>query len=200
MATRDPRVDAYIEKSADFAKPILAHVREIVHEACPEVEEAIKWGWPHFTYKGILCSVAAFKGHCTLNFWKGEDVLGTGVASEGAMGQFGRITSLEDLPPRKTLKEYVKKAKALNEAGTPGPMSRRARPKGEPEVPADLVVELKKNGAAKATFEGLSPGHRREYVEWITEAKRPETRARRLATTVEWLTEGIKRNWKYEKC
>ena len=199
MGIRDPRVDAYIEKSADFAEPILTRIRELVHEVCPEVEETIKWGWPHFIYKGLLCGMAAFKGHCTLNFWKGEDVLGKDVASKGAMGQFGRITSVEDLPSREVLAGYILKAKALNDAGTPGPRSRRSKPRGEPEVPEDLSTALKDNPKAKAAFEGFPPGHRREYVEWITEAKRAETRAKRLATTLEWLAEGKKRNWKYEK-
>ena len=200
MVARDPRVDAYIEKSAGFAKPILTHIREIVHDACPEAEETLKWGFPHFTYKGILCSMASFKAHCALNFWKGKEVLGVEMASEEGMGQFGRLTSVKDLPSKKVLVGYVKRAKALNEAGTPGPISQRARAKGEPEVPEDLLAALKKNKKARATFEGFAPGQRREYVVWITEAKRPETRAKRLATTLEWLAEGKKRNWKYEKC
>jgi uncharacterized protein YdeI (YjbR/CyaY-like superfamily) len=199
MGARDPRVDAYIENSAEFAAPILRRIREVVHEACPEAEETLKWGFPHFTYKGILCSMASFKAHCTLNFWKGDDVLDAGEATEGAMGQFGRLTSVKDLPSRRVLVGYVEKAVALNEAGTPGPISRRAPPRGEPEVPEDLMAALKKSEKARATFEGFPPGQRREYVDWITEAKRPQTRAKRLATTLEWLAEGKRRNWKYEK-
>jgi len=199
MGARDPRVDAYIRKSADFAQPILTHIREIVHEACPGAEETVKWGFPHFTYKGILCSMASFKGHCTLNFWKGVQVLGLGGASGEAMGQFGRLTSVKDLPSKRALRGYVKKAKALNDAGTPGPISRRPGSKGEPEVPEDLLAALKEVKKARDTFEGFPPGQRREYVDWITEAKRPKTRAKRLATTLEWLAEGKKRNWKYEK-
>lgn len=199
MGARDPRVDAYIEKSRDFARPILSHIRETVHAACPEVEETLKWGFPHFTYKGILCSMAAFKAHCALTFWKGEDVVGPEAVSEEAMGQFGRLTSVKDLPPRKVLTAYVNKAKTLNDAGTPGPISRRSRARGEPEVPEDLQVALEKDKKAKATFEGLPPGQRREYVQWINEAKRSETRARRVAKSVKWLTEGKRRNWRYEK-
>jgi len=198
MGARDPRVDAYIEKSADFARPILTRIREVVHGACSEAEETLKWGFPHFTYKGILCSMASFKGHCALHFWKGKDVLGPGVASDEAMGQFGRLTSVKDLPSKRVLAGYVKKAKALNEAGTPGPISKRPRAKAEAEVPEDLAAGLKKNKRARTTFEALSPGQRREYVEWISEAKRPETRAKRLATSLEWLAEGKRRNWKYE--
>lgn len=200
MGALDPRVDLYIENAADFAKPILAHIREIVHDACPEAEETLKWGFPHFTYKGILCSMASFKGHCALNFWKGGEVLGAEVSSEEGMGQFGRLTSVKDLPAKKVLRDHVKKAKALNEAGTPGPISQRARAKGEPEVPEELLAALKTNEKARATFEAFSPGQRREYADWIKDAKRPETRAKRLATTLEWLAEGKKRNWKYEKC
>lgn len=200
MGNRDPRVDAYILKSADFARPILTRIREVVHEACPEAEETLKWGFPHFSYKGILCSMASFKAHCALTFWKGDEVLGSDEASGGAMGQFGRLSALKDLPSKRVLKGYVKKAKALNEAGTPGPISRRTRSREEAEVPDDLRAALKRDKKARATFEALAPGHRREYIGWITEAKRPETRARRLATTLEWLAEGKKRNWKYEKC
>ena len=198
MGARDPRVDAYIEKSADFARPILTHIREVVHDACPEVEETLKWGFPHFTHQGILCSMASFKGHCALMFWKGQDVLGPEAASDEGMGQFGRLTSVKDLPSKKVLAGYVKKAKALNEAGTPGPISRRVRAKGEAKVPEELAAALKKNRKAAATFEAFSPGQRREYVDWINEAKRPETRAKRVATALEWLSEGKRRNWKYE--
>lgn len=200
MGHRDPRVDAYIAESGDFARPILTHIREVVHSACPQAEETIKWGFPHFTYEGILCSMASFKEHCTLNFWKGEQVVGADATSEEAMGQFGRLTSVKDLPAREALQAYVKKAKALNEVGAPGPASQRAKPRGEAEIPEDLLAGLDKNKRARATFEGFAPGQRREYVEWLAEAKRPETRARRLATTLEWLSEGKKRNWKYEKC
>lgn len=199
MAVRDPRVDAYIDQAAEFARPVLEHIREVVHAGCPETEETIKWGFPHFTYKGILCSMAAFKGHCSLNFWKATDVLGSADASDEAMGQFGRLTSVKDLPEKDVLVEYVKKAVALNEAGTPGPISRRQRTKGEPAVPDDLRTALESDEKARATFEGFPPGQRREYVNWISEAKRPGTRAKRIATALEWLAQGKRRNWKYEK-
>jgi len=199
MGAKHSAVDAYIEKSAEFARPILSHIRETVHAACPGVEEALKWGFPHFTYKGILCSMAAFKAHCSLNFWKGEGVLGSAERSGEGMGQFGRLTSVEDLPQKEVLSDYVKKAMALNEAGTPGPISRRVRETGEPEVPKDLREALERNQQARVTFEDFPTGQRREYVQWINEAKRPETRAKRLATALEWLAEGKRRNWKYER-
>ncbi len=196
MGKKDPRIDAYIAKSAGFARPILSSVRGTVHAACPGVEETIKWGFPHFMYHGMLCSMAAFKQHCALHFWRGGEVLGdTGRAGE-AMGQFGRIQSREDLPSKAMLAGYVRKAMARNEARaeTPRPVKRVAKPL---RVPADLAAALKTHRKARATFEGFPPGHRREYIEWITGAKREETRARRLATTIEWLTEGKPHNWKY---
>lgn len=201
MGARDPRVDAYIEKSADFAKPILDHLRAVVHEACPEATETLKWSFPHFEYKGILCSMSAFKGHCAFGFWSGAEVLG-GDVREGAMGQFGRITSLKDLPPKKTLVRYVKKAAALKDAGVKPAWTkaRAARVKStEVVVPEELAaaLALKKNRKAKGVFDAFPPSHKREYCEWIAEAKRPETRARRTAQAVEWIAEGKGRNWKY---
>lgn len=199
MGKRDPRIDAYIEEAADFARPILTHIRDVVHAACPDVDETMKWSFPHFDYKGMMCSMAAFKAHCTLGFWKPEMVLGDD-AQEGGMGHFGRITSVKDLPSKKALTGYVKKAMALNDAGVKP--ARASKPRGkraETPAPDDLAAALKKNRKARATWEGFSPSHRREYVEWITGAKREETRAKRLATTLEWLEEGKHQNWKYEK-
>lgn len=201
MGTKDPRVDAYIARSADFARPILTHLREVVHAACPDVEEAMKWSFPHFMYKGILCSMAAFKEHCTFGFWKASLVLDPADRSdEQAAGQFGRITKIGDLPSKTALRGYVKKAMELNDAGVkPAP---RARPKAKPElvVPDDLAAALAKHTKARATFESFSPSHRREYVEWITGAKGADTRQRRLETALEWMAEGKSRNWKYAKC
>ncbi|HEU4643222.1 MAG TPA: YdeI/OmpD-associated family protein [Gemmatimonadaceae bacterium] len=199
MGTRDPRVDDYIARSAEFARPILTHLREVVHAACPDVAETIKWGFPHFMHQGILCSTAAFKEHCALNFWKGALVIGHGADgdSEEAMGQFGRITMLADLPSAQVLSGYVRKAMALNESGTKAPARKKASPKPALAVPDDLAGALRKSRKAAATFEAFSPSQRREYIEWITEAKGEGTRARRLATTIEWLAEGKPRNWKY---
>lgn len=202
MGSRDPRIDAYIAKSADFAKPILMHLREVVHAACPDVEETMKWSFPNFLYKGILCSMAGFKEHCTFGFWKGSLIVDSaGQDIEKAMGQFGRITKLADLPSQKVLKGYIKQAMKLNDEGVKSPS--RSKPKGPPkplEVPDDLVRALQGNKKALATFEKFSLSHKREYVEWITEAKTETTRTRRLATTLEWLAEGKARNWKYENC
>lgn len=196
MGTRDNRVDAYIAKSADFARPILEHLREVVHEGCPEVEETIKWGFPNFQYKGMLCNMAAFKEHCTFGFWKGSLVLDAADRqSDQAMGQLGRITGLADLPPRKKLVAYVNKAKGLNDAGVK--VVKKPKPKPALETPTDLLAALKKNKKAHATFEKFPPSHRREYVEWIVDAKTDETRQRRLAQAVEWMAEGKPRNWKY---
>jgi len=197
----DPRVDAYIAKSAAFAQPILRHVRKLVHQACPEAEETIKWSMPSFTLGGrILCGMAAFKAHCAVWFWhqKMHGMAKRGVKGSEAMGHLGRITSLAGLPPDKTILGYVRKTKELNETGGPA----RARPKARKPlpVPADLSAGLRKTPPAAASFQAFSSSQRREYIEWITEAKRPETRAQRLATTLEWLAKGRKRNWKYENC
>jgi uncharacterized protein YdeI (YjbR/CyaY-like superfamily) len=201
MASRDPRVDAYIAKSADFARPILTHLREVVHAACPDAEETMKWSFPHFQYKGLLCSMAAFKEHCAFGFWKSSLVMGEGTEAEKAMGQFGRISKLSDLPSKKVLTGYIKKAMELNEAGVKSPTrSKPKAPRPELAVPDDLAAALRANPAARATFDKFSPSHRREYIEWITEAKTPATRSRRLQTAVEWMAEGKPRNWKYMNC
>jgi uncharacterized protein YdeI (YjbR/CyaY-like superfamily) len=200
MGKRDPRIDAYIAKSADFAKPILAHLRGVVHEACPDVEETIKWSFPHFQYRGMLCAMAAFKAHCTFGFWKGRRVVAAvGGGAEKAMGQFGRITRLTDLPSKKVIAGYVKAAMKLNEEGVKARVSPRPKAARPVRIPADLAAALTKNAKARATFAGFTPSHRREYVEWITGAKREETRARRLATAIAWMAEGKSQNWRYER-
>ena len=198
---RDPRIDAYIAKSAEFAQPILEHLRKLVHEACPQVEETIKWGMPSFVHgDGILCHMGAFKQHAAFGFWKHGLVMGEGVEREG-MGSFGKLASPRDLPPKKELVALIRKASLLNEQGVKAPGARKAgTPKPLPVVPPDLIAALKKNRKAQATFDAFAPSHKREYVDWITEAKRPETRARRLAQAVEWMAEGKPRNWKYASC
>ncbi len=199
MGTRDARVDAYIRKSAAFARPILTHLREVVHDACPEVQETIKWKMPSFDYKGLLCGVAAFKAHCAFGFWKHDLVVGQYDAkAREAMGSFGRITSLGDLPPKTLLKRYVRTAMRLNENGVK-PTRAKAGPRKPIPMHPDLGKALAKDRKAAAAFEAFSPSHRREYLEWITEAKQDATRARRIAQAIEWLAEGKPRNWKYMK-
>ncbi len=196
---RDPRIDAYIERAAPFAQPILTHVRELVHEACPQVEETIKWGMPTFVHAGgILCGMAAFKQHASFGFWKHALVVGDDSPRDG-MGSYGKMATIKDLPPKKTLLAHVKKAMKLNEDGVKAPV-RKSAPKPPPQAPDDLVAALKKDKAAQATFDGFPPGCKREYIEWIVEAKREDTRAKRLAQAVEWMAEGKRRNWKYENC
>lgn len=199
MGTRDPRFDAYIEKAAPFARPILAHLREVVHAACPEVVEEMKWSAPHFTYRGMLAHMAAFKGHCAFGFWKGALVVGDDERARQAMGSFGRITSRDDLPPDAELADYIRRAMALNEAGATAPPRPRKHPKPDIPVPEDVAAALDADPAARATFDGFSPSHRREYLEWITEAKTEATRRKRLAQAVEWMAEGRSRNWKYQQ-
>lgn len=196
---RDPRVDAYIARKGEFAKPILEHLREAVHAACPEAEETLKWGSPTFVYKGeMLAHMAAFKAHAAFGFWRGNLVTGKENERQTAMGQFGRLTSVKDLPEAEALAQLVRKAMALTEAGVKAPRNKTV--KAPAEAPGDLKAALQENAAAAAAFESFSPSCRREYVDWVTEAKRPETRAKRIAQAVGWMAEGKKRNWKYEKC
>jgi uncharacterized protein YdeI (YjbR/CyaY-like superfamily) len=191
MPKKDARVDAYIAKAGDFAKPILNRVRKLVHRACPQVEEDIKWNMPFFVHKGNLVATPAFKRHCALIFWKGRLILGKERAN------LRRLTSLADLPGDKILLGHIRKAIELNEAGIKAPV--RAKQKtAKVVVPPDVLAALKKNKKALAVFEKFPPSHKREYVQWITEAKREETRARRLATMLQWLAQGKSRNWKYE--
>ena len=195
----DPRIDAYIVRQADFARPILEHLRRNVREAAPEVEETIKWSMPHFTYKGrLFAGMAAFKAHATFGLWQASAVLGETGAERDAMGQFGRLTSVADLPPEAELKALIARAASVA-AGGPKPRPKKP-PKPELATPDDLRAALDSQPKAAATFDAFPPSCRREYVEWVTEAKRPETRAKRLAQTVEWLAQGKRRNWKYEGC
>ncbi len=197
MGSRDPRIDAYIEKSQPFAHPILAHLREIVHAGCPTVEETVKWSAPHFVHQGMLCAMAAFKSHCAFSLWNGSLVVGERAG--GAMGQFGRIESVKDLPARKTMIAYVKRAAQLNSAGVKSTeRSRPKTPKPALAMPADLQSALGANDEAAARFAAMSPSHRREYIEWIVEAKRDATRQRRVAQALDWIAQGKSRNWKYE--
>lgn len=203
MPAIEPKVDSYIGRSADFAKPILTHLRDLIHQAAPQIGETIKWGFPNFEYKGIVCSMASFKSHCTFTFWKAavmndpHQILRT--RGETAMGHFGQIKSLGDLPSDEILKEYIKEAVRLNEEGIKVPSKNTTSAPRALEVPDDLLGALSKNTRAKATFENFSPSNKREYVEWITEAKTDATRGKRLETAVEWMAEGKVRNWKYIK-
>ncbi len=201
MPKTDPWVDAYIERSAEFAQPILKHIRALVHEVCPDVEEKKKWSFPHFDYKGMLCSMAAFKEHCAFGFWK-QSLLETDAfpAERNAMGSFGRITKLADLPNDATMKKLIADAIKLNDAGIKVNKSEPASEKKELVIPEVLLEALAQNEKAAETFNGFPPSCRKEYAEWIAEAKTDATRDKRLATTLEWLAEGKRRNWKYEKC
>ena len=198
--TTDPRIDAYIAAQADFARPILERVRAIVHEACPDVEETMKWSMPTFVYGGgILCGMAAFKQHASFGYWKHALVVGEGAPRDG-MGSYGKMTSVKDLPPKKTLLAHIKRAMQLNVDKVKAPAARKSAPKPPPHAPDDLLAALKKNAKARKTFEGFPPGQQREYIGWIEEAKREDTRAKRLAQAVEWMAEGKVRNWKYLDC
>ena len=200
MGKRDPRVDAYINKAADFARPILTHLRDTVHAAVPDVVEEMKWSFPHFTYKGMLCSMAAFKQHAMFAFWKASLVLGDKAKTDDGMGHLGRLTRIADLPSKKELTAYIQKAAALNDAGvTVARTPRNPANARSARVPRDLAAALTRNKKAQTTFANFSPSHRKEYIEWITGAKTDETRTRRLKTAVAQMAEGKSQNWKYEK-
>jgi uncharacterized protein YdeI (YjbR/CyaY-like superfamily) len=200
MSTRDPRVNAYIAKSQDFAKPILTHIRDLVHSVCPDVEERIQWGAPHFYYKGqTLCGMAGFKEHAALNFWQASRIEGLGPGSGGASaGSVGKLTSRRDLPSRAVMAGYIWAAMKLNDDGVTVKRPKSA-PKPEAKVPRELAAALAQNKKAKAALENFPPGQRREYCEWIDEAKREETKAERVTQAVEWMEEGKSRNWQYRK-
>jgi uncharacterized protein YdeI (YjbR/CyaY-like superfamily) len=202
MATKDKRIDEYISKSADFAKPVLIHLRKLVHTACPEVEETIKWGFPHFDYKGMMCSMASFKNHCAFGFWKAalmKDAEILKFNNENAMGHAGKIQDLKSLPSDKIIIAQVKEAMKLNDAGIKLPERKKSDKKTEIMVPDPLKKELAKHKKATDTFNNFSPSQKKEYIEWIEEAKTDGTRDKRILTTIEWVTEGKTRNWKYMK-
>ena len=200
MPAKDPRVDAYIKKAPPFAQPILKHLRAIVHAATPGVQETMKWSTPHFDYKGIFCGMSAFKAHVAFGFWKAlllQDVL-PGEGGMSAAGQFGRITSIDDLPSDRALTKIIRAAARLNDEGVKAPPMRKG-PRPALAAPPDLLKAIHANKKATTVFDGFPPGQRREYISWILEAKQPATRARRIATAVGWMAEGKVRNWKYVK-
>lgn len=198
LTGRDPRVDAYIAKAQPFAQPILTHLRNLVHSHSPGAEETLKWGVPHFVLGGQnLAGMAAFKDHATFGFWRDEEVTGS-PRNKGAMGSMGRLASLADLPDDAAMAALIAKAAALCAEGKP------KRPKDEPkaalDLPDDLGAALKANAAAQGHWAAFSPGKRRDYIEWVLEAKREETRIKRIETIVEQVAEGKDRNWKYRGC
>jgi len=203
MPTTDPRVDAYIDKAKDFAKPVLNHIRSLVHEVCPDVTETMKWSFPHFDYKGeMMCSMAAFKQHAVFGFWKAalmkDPVLVENARSEVAMGHLGRLTSLKDLPSDKKMTAWIKEAMQLTDKGIKLPSKAKSTEKKELVIPDYFIKALSKNKKAKQVFENFAWSHKKEYLEWITEAKTEETRNKRMATALEWIAEGKGRNWKYQ--
>lgn len=200
MAKKDPRIDAYIAKAKPFARPILKHLRKLMHQGCPDVDETIKWGSPHFAYQGgPVAGMASFTEHAVFGFWKASLLSGAKTdKSAEAMGQFGRLKTLKDLPPDAKILKMVREAAKLNEQGI---TVKRPKPGSKPPlpVPADLAKALAKNMKAKAGFEGLTPSQRREYLEWLLEAKREETRATRFKSALALLAEGKSLHWKYQR-
>ena len=201
MPKKDSRVDTYISASPDFAKPILIHLRELVHKTCPQAEETVKWGFPHFDYKGIMCSMAAFKQHCAFGFWKMalmKDAKKLLDNRAEAMGSLGRISSIKDLPADKVVVAYIKEAMALNEQEVKLNKPKSTEKK-ELVIPEYFNQAIRKNKKAFATFTAFSYTNKKEYLDWITEAKTESTRDNRLKQAIEWMTEGKIRNWKYAK-
>ena len=197
--SREPRIDAYIARAQPFARPILEKVRERVHAVVPGVEEAVKWSMPAYTVGGkILLITAAFKAHMALNFWRGQELRGE-EANADAMGQFGKIKSLDELPPDAELDRLIREAADLAKAA-PAPRKTKHAPKPAPELHPEFAAALAKAPKAKAALDSFPPSARREYLEWIAEAKQDATRQKRIANAVEWLSEGKRRNWKYESC
>ena len=195
----DPWIDAYIAKAAPFAQPILTHVRTRIHSVVPDVQETLKWGAPSFTKDGkILLMMAAFKAHAALNFWRGQELRGSEARGD-AMGQFGRLTSVDDLPEDKVFDALIRQSVELA-ATAPAPRKVKHEPKPPAELHPQFAAALDANPKAKATLEGFPPSARRDYLDWIAEAKQDATRTKRIATAVEWLAEGKRRHWKYENC
>lgn len=195
-------IDAYIDKAAPFAKPILQHIRKLVHEACPNATETIKWSMPFFEYKGILCNMAAFKNHCSFGFFKAglmKNAPELLASNEEGMGHLGKITSLKDMPKDEVLIGYIKEAAALNEAGVKKAAPNKPSEIKELAIPAEITQALENNAVAKKTFNNFPYSHKKEYVEWITEARTVVTRNKRVETMLEWLQEGKSKNWKYER-
>jgi uncharacterized protein YdeI (YjbR/CyaY-like superfamily) len=202
MPNFNEKVDAYIERAQPFAQPILEHIRELVHKACPDVEEKIKWSMPFFDYKGkMMCHMAGFKQHCAFGFFQAalmdEPMLIQNAESESAMGHLGRISSLKDLPSDKKIIGFIKKAMQITDEGRR--LVKKPVAKSEYIVPAYIAAAIKKNKKAFATFEAFAPSHRKEYATWIDEAKTEETKNKRIAQAIEWMVEGKPRNWKYAK-
>jgi|GWRWMinimDraft_5_1066013.scaffolds.fasta_scaffold01712_5 uncharacterized protein YdeI (YjbR/CyaY-like superfamily) len=202
MSKKEKAIDIYIAKSADFAKPILVHVRSLVHKACPDVEEKIKWGMPFFDYKGeMLCHMASFKKHAVMGFWKAslmkDPILVENAKSETAMGHLGRITSLKEMPSDKKIISWIKEAMELTDKGIKLPAKTKPTAKTQLEVPEYFIKALAKNKKAKQVFDNFAPSHKKEYLMWITGAKTEETRNKRMATALEWIADGKGRNWKY---
>lgn len=200
MAMTDPRIDAYIGRSADFARPILEELRQRVRAACPQAEETLKWSAPSFTYNGKLLAVmASFKQHVAFNLWHGAKVVVDNAKSAEGMGQFGRLVKVSDIPSKRVMTGYIRQAMKLIDEGAVAGGAKSVEPKPRLAIPDDLLAALAKNRKAKATFDGFPPSKQGDYVEWIVEAKREDTRQRRLAQAVEWLAEGKARHWKYQR-
>jgi uncharacterized protein YdeI (YjbR/CyaY-like superfamily) len=202
MAKTNPKIDAYILKAQPFAQPVLKHLRKLIHQTCPDVEETIKWGFAFFEYKGPLCGMAAFKQHCSLGFWKAilmKDAEKLERNQDNSMGHIGKITSLKDLPSDKIIIGYIQEAVKLNEDGIKLPPRKKAAAAKPLPVPPYFKKALSKHKKASEHFDQFTPAQKKEYIVWLTEAKTEETRHKRMEQAIEWISEGKIRNWKYQK-
>ncbi|GAA4198126.1 hypothetical protein GCM10022289_06380 [Pedobacter jeongneungensis] len=196
------QVDQYIINSAEFAIPILDHLRNLVHKADARIEEKIKWGMPFFDYKGTVCHMASFKNHCAFGFWKGslmKDEYEIFKERSQAMGLLGKITSFEDLPSDEILIAYIQQAIQLNEDNVKLPPKPKSAGKKELIIPEYFMKALSEVPEALAVFQNFSPSNKKDYILWLEEAKTEATKIKRMETTLEWLAEGKTRMWKYKK-
>ncbi|WPU95271.1 YdeI/OmpD-associated family protein [Mucilaginibacter sabulilitoris] len=203
MKNFDPKVDEYIATSADFAKPVLEHWRQLIHDNCPDVVEAIKWGFPHFDYKGdFMCVIASYKNHCSFTFLKAELMNDARLKDSKTLKPIqrflGKVTKLSDLPPDEEFIGMLKEAMVLNEKGIKVMAPKSDKPKVL-EMPDYFSEKLAGNAKAKAVFESKSDSFRKDYIIWISDAKTDATRQKRMEEAIEWIAEGKGRFWKYEK-
>jgi len=204
LPSSEPEVDAYAEGVEAFAKPILAHLRGLIRATCPEVVETLKWGIPHFDYRGeMMCIFAAYRSHCAFSFWKSalmsDPRLKASIDLPASKRFMGKLRSLADLPVDAELTAWIREAMLLNEQGAKvAPRKTSAAPKIVVAPPA-FVERLAASPSVKAMFESKSASFQKEYNVWIAEAKTEATRDKRINEALAWIAEGKGRFWKYAK-
>lgn len=202
MSNHNKKVDEYIFKMADFAKPILTHLRQIIFETCPDVEEDIKWGIPHYGYKGDhLVMMAGFKQHCSFSLYKAElmkdKMIQESVKAGKKFGYMDKVKDLSELPNKKVLTAYIKEAMELNSSGISKP--KVVKEKVEVVAPKEFIEALEQDKIAFSVYESKSPSFRKNYIIWIADVKTDETRQKRITQSLEWIREGKDRFWQSKK-